>query len=140
MSVCMRSAQGIPQRLFASSRTSTTSTAIPSLPKSRVSNSTAKVRWNSSKVGANDGTGVKGKSGWTGFSVLALMGISAVGAGAFARWQGEKNSGKVKDYSSPEKFVQPRYASIQDMEAVSCFWDFSTTFPYDLWSCSKSGV
>lgn len=67
-------------------------------------------------MGGNAGTTLRGKRGWGGLSVLALMGISAVGAAAFARWQGEQN---VKDYSNPDKFVQPQYASLKDMEAVS---------------------
>ncbi|KUJ07289.1 uncharacterized protein LY89DRAFT_702424 [Mollisia scopiformis] len=46
------------------------------------------------------------------------MGASAVAAGAVARWQGKEKSGKLRDYSNPQKFVQPKYASIRDMEAA----------------------
>lgn len=126
MSVCMRSAQPVPRRLFAASRTST---PITSLPRSRISNPgriPTNARYNSGKAEARVENGVKVKKGWTSFSVLALMGVSAVAAGAIASWQGKEKSGKLRDYSSPDKFVQPKYASIRDMEAVSDFLHFSS--------------
>ncbi|KAF8853964.1 hypothetical protein BDZ45DRAFT_61241 [Acephala macrosclerotiorum] len=124
MSVCMRSAQAVPKRLFASSRTSTTPL---SSPISTFGTKTRNVRWSSGKAGATE-EGAKGKGkgkGWTGFSVLAWMGVSALGAGAWTRWQGEEKSGRMRDYSSPEKFVRPTYATIHDMEAVSALLNFS---------------
>lgn len=127
MSVCMRSAQAAPRRLCAASRTS----PITPLSRSRISNSglrSSTIRWNSGKAGASLEIGAKSKKGWTGFSVLALMGVSAVAAGAVARWQGgQEKSGSLRDYSNSEKFVQPKYASIRDMEAVSNLLNFSST-------------
>lgn len=79
-------------------------------------------------MGGDSGATLRGKSGWGGLSVLALMGISAVGG---AILQGEQ---MLKDYSSPDKFVQPKYASLKDMEAVSIFSDTLYMF---LGSCAR---
>lgn len=134
MSVCIRSAQAVPKRLFASSRTltststSTSTTPLPS-PISKFSSQARNVRWSSSGKPGTTGKGAKGK-GWTGANVLALMGVSALGAGAWTRWQGEEKSGRMRDYSNPEKFVRPKYATIHDMEAVSILLNFSLNSTY----------
>ena len=86
------------------------------------------MRWSSGKAESTEKV-AKGE-GWTWFSVLALMGASALGAGAWTRWQGEEKSGRMRDYSSPEKFVKPKYATIHDMEAVSVFLISSLKFIY----------
>jgi hypothetical protein len=57
--------------------------------------------------------------GWTTFSVLGLMAAAAFGAHAFAKYQAEARELRMRDYSSPEKWVEPKYASRIDMKAVS---------------------
>lgn len=70
------------------------------------------------------GSGVRpSNGGWGGWSVLGLMaGAGVLGAGVM-RWQGDVRRVREREYSSPEKFVEPKYATIRDMEAVSkvCF-------------------
>jgi hypothetical protein len=77
-------------------------------------------RWNGSKAGSLEGGLAKGKERrWTSLSVLSLMIATGVGATAFARYQAEGKRVKQKWYSNPDKWNQPKYASIKDMEAVS---------------------
>lgn len=52
-------------------------------------------------------------------SVLSLMIATGVCATAFARYQAEGKRVKQREYSNPDKWNHPKYASIKDMEAVS---------------------
>lgn len=68
--------------------------------------------------------------------MLGLVVATAFGAHGFARYQAEGRQLRMRDYSSAEKWVEPKYASIADMEEVSrirenrargfcfigCFW------------------
>jgi hypothetical protein len=120
MSVCMStSVKSLPKaqaRFLASRRTSTT----PLWTK----NTTSRGRWNSSRAGTPGGkveAGVgKRVKGWTTFSVLGLMTATAFGAHGFAKYQAEGRELRMRDYSSPEKWLEPKYASRKDMEDVSC--------------------
>jgi len=47
------------------------------------------------------------------------MVATAFGAHGFAKYQAEARELRMRDYSSPEKWVEPKYASRNDMEAVS---------------------
>lgn len=98
------------------------------------------VRWNSSRSresGFDGQTPVQekvvkaggGKRGWTSFSVLALMLASAVGAGLLVGWRGEERKEKEREYGNLGKFIRPNYATLSDMEVVSCvlFRDASET-------------
>jgi hypothetical protein len=81
-------------------------------------------RWNGSKAGSLESGLAKGKGkgkgrGWTSLSVLSLMIATGVCTTAFARYQAEGTRVKQKEYSNPDKWNQPKYASIKDMEAVS---------------------
>jgi D-lactate dehydrogenase (cytochrome) len=120
MSFCMSSsAKSLPNaqaRFLASRRTSMT----PLWMK----NTTSKGRWNSSRAGnaggkfeAGVGKGVW--KGWTTFGVLGLMAATAFGAHGFAKYQAEGRELRMRDYSSPDKWVEPIYASRKDMEDVS---------------------
>lgn len=87
----------------------------------------AGLRWSSSNCRTTDFQGKKvaagvGKSkvkGWTGFSVLALMAASAVGAGLIVGWKSEGRKDREREYSNAAKFVRPAYANLSDMESVS---------------------
>lgn len=75
-------------------------------------------RWNStsgSKSTPRSNQETKG-SGWKGLSVLGLMAATGVATGLAVSF---KNGRKVRDYSDPQKFLEPKYATLQDMEAVS---------------------
>jgi hypothetical protein len=52
---------------------------------------------------------------------------TGVCATTFARYQAEGKRVKQREYSNPDKWNQPRYASIKDMETVSNA-DFDTEF------------
>jgi hypothetical protein len=148
MSVCMStSAKCFPSaqaRFLASRRTSTTPLWVK--------NPTSKGRWNSSRAGNpgakfDAGLGKRTSKGWTTFSVLSLMAATAFGAHGFAKYQAEARERRMRDYSSPEKWVDPKYASRKDMEDVSfpeglikksgepflqswgCFWRLGTLGP-----------
>jgi len=120
MSVCMStSVKSLPKaqaRFLASRRTSTT----PLWTK----NTTSRGRWNSSRAGTPGGkveaSVGKRVKGWTTFSVLGLMTATAFGAHGFAKYQAEGRELRMRDYSSPEKWLEPKYASRKDMEDVSC--------------------
>jgi D-lactate dehydrogenase (cytochrome) len=118
MSVCMStSAKCLPKaqaRFLASGRTT------PLWAK----NSNSKGRWNSSRAGNPGGNfeasvGKRVSKGWTTFSVLGLMAGTAFGAHGFAKYQAEARERRMRDYSSPEKWMEPKYASRKDMEDVS---------------------
>lgn len=47
------------------------------------------------------------------------MAAAAFGAHSFAKYQAEARELRMRDYSSLEKWVEPKYASRNDMEAVS---------------------
>ncbi len=49
--------------------------------------------------------------------MLALMATTGLAVGVVTSREGKKTS--VKEYSSPDKFPEPKYATIQDMEEVS---------------------
>ena len=63
-----------------------------------------------------------GIDGWTTFSVLALMAASAAGAGLAVGWKSEGRKNREREYSNAGKFVSPAYASLSDMESVSCWF------------------
>jgi len=120
MSVCMStSVKTLPKakaRILASRRTSMT----PLWAK----NTTPKARWNSSRAGNPSGkveasVGKRVSKGWTTFSVLGLMAATGFGAHGFAKYQAEGRELRMRDYSSPEKWLEPKYASRKDMEDVS---------------------
>lgn len=47
------------------------------------------------------------------------MAATAFGAHGFAKYQAVGRELRMRDYSSPEKWVEPKYASRKDMEDVS---------------------
>jgi hypothetical protein len=47
------------------------------------------------------------------------MAGTAFGAHGFAKYQAEARDLSMRDYSSPDKWMKPRYASRKDMEDVS---------------------
>lgn len=49
---------------------------------------------------------------------MGLMAAAGFAAHSFAKFQAESRATRLRDYSSPEKWVEPNYASIKDMEAV----------------------
>lgn len=76
-------------------------------------------RWNGSKAGSPEGALAKRKGRrWTSLSVLSLMIATGVCATAFARYQADGQRVKQREYSNPDKWNQPKYASINDMEAA----------------------
>jgi hypothetical protein len=113
MSVCMRSAKCVPTaRLLAKKFGASTP---PGMLTSK-----GQCRWNGSKAGSLAGSSAKGKGRrWTSLSVLSLVVATGVCATAFARYQAEGKRVKQSEYSNPDKWNQPKYASIKDMEAVS---------------------
>ena len=126
MSVCMStSVKSLPKaqaRFLASRRTSTT----PLWAR----NTTSRARWNSSRAGnpggkVETGIGKRVSKGWTTFSVLGLMAGTAFGAHGFAKYQAEGRELRMRDYSSPEKWVEPKYANRKDMEDVSSLDSFT---------------
>ncbi|KAH7333423.1 FAD-linked oxidase-like protein [Rhexocercosporidium sp. MPI-PUGE-AT-0058] len=138
MSGCMsmRSAKYIPRSL-AWTTTPPLEKRRPGLlrPSTSKSNSNptsrASVRWNSSSTRSGDlqarkpvvgGAKSRGVKGWTGFSVLALMASSAVGAGLIVGWKSEGRTDRERAYSNAGKFVRPAYANLSDMESVSCMF------------------
>lgn len=50
---------------------------------------------------------------------MTVVAATAVLAHGFATFQANSKAARGRDYSSPSKFVEPKYASIDDMEAVS---------------------
>ena len=48
-----------------------------------------------------------------------MVAATAVLAHGFATFQANSKAARERDYSSPAKFVEPKYADIGDMEAVS---------------------
>lgn len=93
-------------------------------------------RWNSSRTsntktaaragvefgtgaGTGAGTGRGHRSGWNTFNVVAVVSATAVLVYGYATFQANSKAAKERDYSSPTKFVAPKYADIGDMEAVS---------------------
>ncbi|KAL2065405.1 hypothetical protein VTL71DRAFT_3075 [Oculimacula yallundae] len=134
MSCCMRSsmrtAKCVPRAFAWTMTTPLLERRGSGLLKSK-SNSTLRVgtRWNSSKARNVNVAGKKtvpevkvGRSkaskGWTGFSVLALMAASAVGAGVLVGWKGEGRKDREREYSNATKFVRPAYANLNDMESA----------------------
>jgi D-lactate dehydrogenase (cytochrome) len=51
--------------------------------------------------------------------MLGLMAATAFGAHGFAKYQAEGREMRMRDYSSPEKWLEPKYANRKDMEDVS---------------------
>jgi hypothetical protein len=127
MSVCMRSAKCVPTgaaRLLAKKFGGSTSTSSGMLT------SKGRCRWNSSKAGSLEARLAKGKGrGWTSLSVLSLVATTGVCATAFASYQADSKRVRLREYSSPEKWNQPKYATIKDMEAVSGL-DLKTAFKF----------
>ena len=66
---------------------------------------------------------------------MTVVTASAVLAHAFATFQANAKAARERDYSSPAKFVEPKYADIADMEAVS-FVEYSCSFTST--SCSAN--
>jgi hypothetical protein len=50
---------------------------------------------------------------------MTVVAATAVLAHGFATFQANAKVARERDYSSPAKFVEPKYANIGDMEAVS---------------------
>ena len=117
MSVCMStSVKSLPKARFLASRR----TLTPLWAR----NANSKARWNSSRAGNSGGkveagVGKRVSKGWTTSSVLGLMAATAFGANGFAKYQAQGRELRMRDYSSPEKWVEPKYASRKDMEDVS---------------------
>jgi hypothetical protein len=115
MSVCMRSAKRVPTSTARLLAKKFGASAPPGMLTSK-----GQCRWNGSKARGLEGSLAKGKGRrWTSLSVLSLMIATGVCATAFARYQAEGKRVKQWEYSNPDKWNQPKYASIQDMEAVS---------------------
>ncbi|KAH6671735.1 hypothetical protein B0J14DRAFT_79950 [Halenospora varia] len=131
MSVCMRSARSAPMRGLASRKLPVTTTPPSPSPWTRNSGSGAtKRRWNSTSrtsnasggstsTGATVGRTTPARKGWTTNSVLGLVAATGIFAGALATFQARRKTERERQYSSPRKFVQPAYATVQDLEAVS---------------------
>jgi hypothetical protein len=56
------------------------------------------------------------------------MAATAFGAHGFAKYQAEARELRMRDYSSPEKWVDPKYASRKDMEDVSLLRNRASLF------------
>jgi hypothetical protein len=68
--------------------------------------------------------------GWKTSAILGGTGLAALTA-VFA-WQQEREKRlkyEAKDYSDPEKFPHPKYASLKDMEEVSFCFGFGFSLP-----------
>ncbi|TVY21597.1 D-lactate ferricytochrome C oxidoreductase [Lachnellula arida] len=89
-------------RRWNSSRTSNTTTTA----KARVESATG------------TGRGRGDRAGWNTFSVVAVVSATAVLVYGYATSQANSKTAKERDYSSPAKFVAPKYADIGDMEAA----------------------
>ncbi|TVY48111.1 D-lactate dehydrogenase [cytochrome], mitochondrial [Lachnellula occidentalis] len=89
-------------------------------------------RWYSSSITSNATTAAKAKieygtgiprgrgvrAGWNTFSVVTVVAATAVLAHGYATFQANSKAARERDYSSPAKFVKPKYADIGDMEAA----------------------
>ena len=129
MSVCMRPVKLLPMaagakptggRFLASPRP----IASPLCAK----NSAPKCRWNSSK--AQDVTAkTKPRSkGWPTSKVLTAVFGTSILVYQFATRKADGLHMKQREYSSPEKFREPKYATLKDMEAVSYIQNRSHRF------------
>ena len=106
------------------------SKATPRPPLLQVQNQLPSRQWNSTqssksrpikeKVSASKAAG----QGWTTLRVLGVMAVTAIAAGTFATKQARFLEVKGRDYSSPTKFHEPKYATIREMEAVSIIKEF----------------
>jgi hypothetical protein len=89
--------------------------------------SASKYRWNSSrasnstsaKANSEGGFGRGARAGWNTFSVVTLVAATAALAHGFATYQANEKAARQRNYSSPDKFAQTKYASVGDMETVS---------------------
>ena len=63
--------------------------------------------------------GPKARRGWTGLSVLGLMAAAGLAVGWGGGYLREDRGVKGREYSNPGKWNQPKYATLQDMKAVS---------------------
>lgn len=66
--------------------------------------------------------------GWGNAALMAFMVTSAAVSGFWATWKEEKKV--VREYSSPEKWSEPKYATLSAMKTVS--FDFISSFPSEL--------
>ena len=57
--------------------------------------------------------------GWATWKVLSLTAATGILAHVLAANEGNSRRVKDREYSSPGKFLEPQYAGIEDMEAVS---------------------
>jgi len=121
---CMKSAKSLPRFLvLGSKRTRITAPSQPFRSK----------RWNSSNskpfTSRRGNEKQEDEKKWNTTTVLSLMGVSSILAGTFTVYQTDGNGHGIgrrertgeRDYSNEEKFVEPRYASVKDLEAVSSF-------------------
>jgi D-lactate dehydrogenase (cytochrome) len=87
----------------------------------------SKYRWNSSrasnlasgKAKLEEGSSRGARAGWNTFSVVTLVAATAALAHGFATYQANAKAARERNYSNPDKFVQPKYANVGDMEKVS---------------------
>ncbi|TVY32323.1 D-lactate dehydrogenase [cytochrome], mitochondrial, partial [Lachnellula subtilissima] len=82
---------------------------------SRTSSITAAVK---AKVVSGTGTSKGVRVGWNSFSVVAVVAATAVLVHGYATFQANSKAARERDYSSPAKFVKPKYADISVMEAA----------------------
>jgi len=124
MSLCIiKSAQKVGNSL--ASRTSTSGARIP--PWTTTRNFTAaRCRWNSSNSAAGGAripllrSRTKTKTGgWATWKVLSLATATGILAHVLATNDAKSRRAKDREYSNPGKFLEPQYATIQDMETVT---------------------
>ena len=118
MSVRMRSAKLLAAgarpaggRFLASGRPSSSSVSTRS--------STPKCRWNSSTAQNVTATVKPRDKGWPTSRVLAAVFGTSILVYQFATRKADGLNMKRREYSNPEKFKEPKYATLKDMEAVS---------------------
>jgi hypothetical protein len=118
MSLCMSSARKIPRaaRFFASRSPRTP------LWTTTTNSATVRCRWNSSNsvAGKVKIAGSRAKArGWSNWKVFGLTAATGITAHVLATNDARSQRVKEREYSNPGKFIEPQYANIRDMEAVS---------------------
>jgi hypothetical protein len=120
MSLCMSSAQKGPRAASLRHLASRTSSTPPWTTNSKFSIAT-RCRWNSSnsapkRIRIEDS---RSKGGWATWKVFGLAAVTGILAHVLATNAAKERTLKDREYSNPGKFVEPKYASVQEMEAVS---------------------
>jgi len=87
----------------------------------------------------------KDEARWNTTTVLSLMGVSSILAGTFVGYQPEGEKGRrgrvgERDYSNEGKFVEPKYASVKELQSVSLFHLFVDCVSKSVFDVERKGV